>query len=284
MNPSSSAKPGFSTALVITTYNKPSELEVTLESVSNQSVLPERIYIADDGSGPQTSAVIEGFKGHLSIEHIWHEDLGFRRSKILNKVIETAAEDYLIFIDGDEILNPHFLKDHKSMAELNCVILGSRCNVSLPEERRSGGCPSLAGLAIHFAKGRITNDVRTEKTTFKTRCIGFIKGFRLPFGIKRPCSERKARGGNMAAWRSDLLEVNGFDGAFHGWGFEDLDLVLRLQKNGVRSKQVLFNAICFHLDHPCSPPNDANRNLAYSDRPARCMDGIDLLIRVNDEI
>lgn len=282
MNPSSSAKLSFSTALVITTYNKPLELKITLESVSNQSVLPERIYIADDGSGPQTKAVVEEFKDQLLIEHIWHEDLGFRRSKILNKVIETASESYLIFIDGDEILQEHFVSDHRNMAEKKCVILGSRCNVSFPEDNSRTGCPSLLGLALLFAEGRVTNDVRTEKTTFKTRCVGMLKGFRSPIGWKRLCSERKARGGNMAAWRNDLLDVNGFDGAFHGWGFEDLDLVLRLQKNGVLSKQVLFNAICFHLDHPCSPPNDANRNLAYSDRPARCVDGIDLLMKVND--
>ena len=41
---------------------------------------------------------------------------------------------------------------------------------------------------------------------------------------------------NLGAWRSDLLEINGFDEAFNGWGYEDSDLVVRLLNLGVKRK------------------------------------------------
>ena len=37
------------------------------------------------------------------IEHVWHEDRGFRKCEILNRAILAASADYLIFTDGDTI-------------------------------------------------------------------------------------------------------------------------------------------------------------------------------------
>jgi len=41
-------------ALVIATYNWPEALRLVLESVSEQTVLPDEIIIADDGSSKST--------------------------------------------------------------------------------------------------------------------------------------------------------------------------------------------------------------------------------------
>jgi glycosyltransferase involved in cell wall biosynthesis len=42
------------TTLIITTYNWPVALDLTLKRVARQSVRPDEIIVADDGSGPET--------------------------------------------------------------------------------------------------------------------------------------------------------------------------------------------------------------------------------------
>ncbi|MDX1271201.1 glycosyltransferase, partial [Bizionia paragorgiae] len=52
----------ISNTLIIATYNWPDALELVLLSVKNQSVLPDEIIIADDGSTPETKVIIDRFK------------------------------------------------------------------------------------------------------------------------------------------------------------------------------------------------------------------------------
>ena len=93
-----------SVALIIATYNWPKALEQTLRSVVHQTILPNEVLIADDGSDERTANLIQKFKeAHptLNIVHVWHEDNGFRLAAIRNKAIRMAQSDYIIQIDGD---------------------------------------------------------------------------------------------------------------------------------------------------------------------------------------
>jgi glycosyltransferase involved in cell wall biosynthesis len=49
-------------ALVIATYKSPRSLRLVFESVLKQSMLPDQVSIADDGSGKSTKAVIDEFR------------------------------------------------------------------------------------------------------------------------------------------------------------------------------------------------------------------------------
>jgi hypothetical protein len=88
---------------------------------------------------------------------------------------------------------------------------------------------------------------------------------RLPFGPLRklrPRTWRGARSCNLAAWRSDLDRVDGFDADFSGWGREDSDLLIRLLHAGVRRKEGAYATGVLHLWHP-----DADRSqLADNER------------------
>ena len=46
------------TTLIITTYNWPEALELVLISILNQSIVPDEIIIADDGSTNKTKHLI----------------------------------------------------------------------------------------------------------------------------------------------------------------------------------------------------------------------------------
>ena len=48
---------------------------------------------------------------------------------IMNKAIAVAKYDYIIEIDGDIIMNKHFIEDHLNFAEKGCYLFGSRVNI-----------------------------------------------------------------------------------------------------------------------------------------------------------
>ena len=54
---------------------------------------------------------------------------------------------------------------------------------------------------------------------------------------------------NLSVWRKDLLEVDGLDESYSGWGLEDSDLAIRLLRAGVRHKSARFATPVLHLWH-----------------------------------
>ena len=94
-------------SLIITTYNWPESLFLVLKSIENQTIVPEEVVIADDGSTVETKEIIVKFQkdSNLNIIHSWQEDNGFRAAKSRNKAIAKSCGDYIILIDG--VLNKH---------------------------------------------------------------------------------------------------------------------------------------------------------------------------------
>ena len=89
--------------VVISTYNHLRPLELCLAGFRNQTVPPGEILIADDGSGPDTRALIARLLPTLPCpaRHIWHEDKGFRKNIILNRCLAEAKGDYLVLTGTD---------------------------------------------------------------------------------------------------------------------------------------------------------------------------------------
>ncbi len=115
-------------SLLVATYNWPQALGLCLQSIRKQSVLPNEVIIADDGSKDETRQLIDEIKKTFPVKilHIWQPDEGFQLAKIRNKAFAVASNSYIIQIDGDLILHPHFVKDHLSLAKKQHFITGSR--------------------------------------------------------------------------------------------------------------------------------------------------------------
>ena len=81
------------TALLIATYNWPEALNLVLKSLCAQTQMPDEILIADDGSTSETQQLIEKYQTitPIPIKHFWHEDLGFRKTIILNQAISKTS-------------------------------------------------------------------------------------------------------------------------------------------------------------------------------------------------
>ena len=105
---SSKGQTGPRLSVIICTYNDARALDLILCALARQSRMPEEVIIADDGSGPETAAVIESWRPRLDtrLEHAWHIDNGFRKSRISNEAVRRATGEYLVFLDGDSISAP----------------------------------------------------------------------------------------------------------------------------------------------------------------------------------
>ena len=91
------------TALIITTYNSPKTLALCLKSTLAQTVLPDEIIVADDGSCNETKELINKFiqenKDQVII-HSYQENRGFRAAASRNKAAFMSSCEYLIYVDG----------------------------------------------------------------------------------------------------------------------------------------------------------------------------------------
>ena len=100
-------------SLIVTTYNWPAALDVTLASVALQTRMPSEVIVADDGSGPETENVVRGWTVRMPcpVHHVWQEDTGFRLARSRNRAIAHATGEYIVLIDGDMVLHPKFVTD-----------------------------------------------------------------------------------------------------------------------------------------------------------------------------
>jgi glycosyltransferase involved in cell wall biosynthesis len=254
-------------SLIISTYNQPLALRKVLRGLEYQTQRPDEILIADDGSGEPTRRLVTDWKptaGSL-VKHVWHPDLGFRKTVILNEAIARAEGDYLVLLDGDCVPHHRFIEDHNSLAENGLWVQGRRCFVQ--ERFVPVFEPGMTPIWRWMLLGHIT---------------GVAKGVRLPFPFF--CRNREQRGilgCNMGFWREDLVAVNGFDEAYTGWGIgEDSDVGTRLYHLGRPRKFVYGHAIVYHLNHPIIPRDHfqaSQARLAETIRTGRirCEHGLD---------
>ncbi|TLX73914.1 glycosyltransferase [Labilibacter sediminis] len=226
-----SGKSQIQVSLFLTTYNWPEALAACLNSIFQQKVLPNEIIIADDGSSDETRSLIKSFqqKAPIPTKHVWQEDIGFRLNAIRNKAIKTASYPYIIQIDGDMILDRHFVQDHVSHAKKGRALLGKR--IELSEEL-------TAKICSNFNENHSLKSVRN-------RFLGWLRHMVI-YGSK---TAKGVNGCNMSYWKSDALKVNGYDEDMQSKGPDDKDFASRLIHSGVKSYYLKFAGNAHHLKH-----------------------------------
>jgi len=234
-------------AVIVTTYNRPDALAAVLDAYLAQQDRDFEIVVADDGSGPETGAAVSTFRGRteIAIGHVRQEDRGFRAGAIRNRALALTGADYVIFTDGDCLPLPGFIAAHRRLAERKWFSAGNRVLIGEGLSRRI--------LAEHLP-------VHTWplgmwfRASLKGEVNRLLPLWSLPVpGWLRKLPARRWQGVmtcNLAAWREDLLAVNGFDEEYEGWGLEDSDLTIRLLHKGLRRKSARFAAPVVHLWHP----------------------------------
>ena len=236
------------TSLVIATYNWPEALELVLLSVLKQSIIPDEVLIADDGSTIETQVLIKLYssKFQTGIKHVWQEDKGFQKTSILNKSVSESKGEYIIQIDGDIIMHKHFIRDHIKTKQ---SILHSNINFSF------------------FEKG-IKNRINCIHSSFLARLLS-----------QKNKTLKGTRGCNFSFWKEGFIKANGYNEDMNSWGKEDTELSVRLMNNGMQKIKLKCLAVCYHLHHTISSRTGLNinntiLNLAINNKTKFCTNGI----------
>lgn len=246
-------------SVILSTYNAPAWLEKVLCGYTMQTHREFEVIIADDGSKSETAELVNRFRQEtdLNINHVWHEDDGFRKCTILNKAIEAASGDYLLFSDGDCIPRSDFVGQHWAAAE--------------PGRFLSGG---YYKLPMELSKLISLDDIRTGRAFNVTwlRSNGLSRSHRLLRLMAKGWSAKLLNfvtttrptwnGNNASGWTHDVHKANGFDERMR-YGGEDRELGERLENAGIIGKHVRYQSVCLHLDHARGYVNDTDlkRNL-----------------------
>jgi len=238
-------------SVVVITYNWPEALERVLEGLARQTELPYEVVVADDGSRPDTAALIARLAPTypVPLRHQWQEDQGFRAARARNRGIAVSRGDYVILLDGDMLVHPRFIADHLMLAERGYFLQGGRLKATPEESQRL-----LAGGKPVFSPWVQANFDEFDGTRR-------LYAFRAPLLAR--WKARSRNGGrvmscNMSFWRDDLLRVNGFDERMEGYGAEDRELAARLENTGLKRRALKWAALAEHLWHNSRSPPDVD--------------------------
>ena len=244
-------------SILLATYNWPQALKQCLESLGTQTDLDFEIIIADDGSTLETKNLIETIQPQFPVEiiHLWQEDQGFRKARILNQAIKVACGEYLVFLDGDCIVQPDFIAQHRALAQAKHLVTGSRVllNDKLSKELLLWSSWDFKKFANHLLSYRLSGGVNKY----------WPLKIKLGDGSWRNYNKfvwRRIKGCNMACWKADALAIGGFDDTMTGWGHEDADFVFRLQNSGLIRKSGSWSTEVLHLYHRINDQSNAAEN------------------------
>jgi GT2 family glycosyltransferase len=225
-------------SLIIPFYKRPDFIELVFQAVERQSYRDFEVIVAEDDNAEETLLLLEKARQlyMFPIKHVSQEDIGFRKTKILNAAVRSAAGEQLVFLDGDCIPHKHFLKEYAKAIQEKKIGYGRRAYLS----------------------EKITSQLLQERSiknlTFFNILFSGTKPIRealyFPFKNNGNKQNRYLLGCNWGVLRNHVLDVNGFDEDYTKAGHgEDTDIGWRLMNLGLKKKSMKNKAIVYHLNH-----------------------------------
>lgn len=233
-------------SVIISTYNSPRALNLVLRGYRAQTEKDFEVVVADDGSRTETTDLLSQLKREsgLVIRHVWQEDDGFQKCRILNKALAVSRAEYLIFTDGDCIPRDDFVDTHLRLRQPGIFLSGAmyRLNdkVTALVDERSVDSQDLFRPAWLRQQGQPYSPKQMWKLTRSRNWSRVAEAISGAFP--------SWNGANSSCYRQDAIKVNGFNEAMV-YGAEDMEFGLRLMNSGIKPRKVRYAAACVHLEH-----------------------------------
>lgn len=240
-------------SVVIPTYRRPELLTRCLDSLSRQQVDGEfEIVVVDDGSGDETSAVLDHWSDQLTALRAFEQPENRGPAAARNRGFREARGELILFLDDDIVAPPDLVQRHlDTHAERNDPSLGILGRVEWEPGLRV--TPFMrwldrSGLQFAYDTWLVAGPVDPPYAAFYT------------------C--------NLSLSRSLLVESGGFDERFPYPAYEDMELAWRLSQEGFRLEYVP-EALAFHsraIDLP-----------TFADRMGKVAESAEILTRVQPD-
>ena len=248
------------TSVVISFYNRLDYLKFVLAGFERQTLRDFEIIIADDGSKREVVEEIEKLSRNISfpVTHLWHEDKGFRKNKILNRAITSSNSEYLIFVDGDCVPHKEFVKEHLNYSSIGKCLTGRRVNLS---EKITNGL-TLEKVRNGYLEENTLSliaDSLFGKSNYVERGFYFRNQFIRNILNKK---KRGLLGCNFSLFKKDMFAINGFDERYELPSIgEDSDVQFRLELQKVKIVSLGNIAVQYHLYHKLQDRSQKNLDL-----------------------
>jgi GT2 family glycosyltransferase len=244
--------------------------------------MPDEVLVADDGSGEETAAAVREFSASpacpFEVKHVWQEDRGFRKPRILNETVRRSSGDFLVFIDGDCMAHREFVRSHLMTAEPDAIASGKRVDLgrTLSEATIRRGTP-VTRVSLRLLFDSVFSDTRKAD-----EAIRFSHPYMRRLLHRDAITDDGVWGCNLSLHRELFYRINGCDEDFLDGSIEDNDLGIRVLNSGGRIRSVRGLAIVFHLWHR-STWSFANEKFLHNkailerriaEKEARCVNGI----------
>lgn len=261
-------------AVIVSTYQRPEHLRRCLASLEVQEGVAGRfeVVVTDDGSRDETLRLITTTARRVDfpLTFTTHDHAGFRLARCRNEGVAASTAPYLLFTDSDCILPRDHLRHHLALRREGRVVGGDCIRLDAATSAR---------IDVDVIYGGDVSRLASRAEAWRIR----LKGLRAKaYEWARVPMRPRLSGNNIAVWRDDFEQVNGFDECFVGWGLEDRDLQCRLERIGLRVTSILLATSPLHLWHPAEASFTRNSagtpNLNYFQaiyqRPTFCVDGL----------
>lgn len=236
--------------IIISVYKDTEALEFILESLEQQTLLPDEIIVSEDGDSEEMGTFMTAQKNRFpNLMHLTQTDDGWRKNIAMNNAIKSSTNEYLIFIDGDCVPYGTFIQAHIENAQKGIVLCGKRFELGPTftdkVKRHKLKLSDLEKNFLWHLLAMIRDEARHPEDGF------YFKSHNL---ISRLIHKRYVRhilGCNWSCYKEDFLKINGFDETYRlpAEG-EDVDPSWRFRGMGIELKSCRNNANIIHLYHP----------------------------------
>ena len=134
-------------SIIVPVYNAEAYLEECLGSVLAGTRLPDELILIDDGSTDGSAVILERFKkDHPELPVILKRTENGGVSRARNTGLSLVSEDYVCFLDADDLLLPAFLSGMaEKIGDADVCVGGKRFLNSKSGRTRGGRCPEYTG-------------------------------------------------------------------------------------------------------------------------------------------
>lgn len=223
--------------MIVATADDDVRLSWCLRALAAQVRAPRfEVLVINDGGGPDSEALVRSCRRELDVKyHYLHPRTElFRLSAARNLGAKWSTGSQLVFIDQDIVVDPDYLWSMNKFYDPSHGLYGLRRELGEHLVGPRVDAPSREWLLEHaWVHDYLSDQFAAGK------CPG-------PTGF------------SMAVDAEKFCEIGGFDEAFVGWGYEDIDLVRRLAKVDYPMHIMLDRAWCTHLGHPRREVRDAD--------------------------
>jgi len=207
-------------SVVTPTQNKARLLERTLASLAAQDESPSsfEVVVVDDGSTDDTPRVVAPERWPFALRAV-RQQMNRGRAAARNLGIAEATGDLVVFLDDDMEAAPRFLGAHRALHARGARVAGIGNVVNHPEI-------TVAPIDRYMS----------TRGAQKIRSRG-------------PLPWKYFSTNNASVLRADLAAIGGFDENFIHYGFEDLELAWRLERERGVAFAFVEEARTLHI-HP----------------------------------